>query len=132
MDCCHGKNLNSWRSSSSSSSSCRAISADIPDPFSPTLPIDHCFRQVFRFTSHIGTELLYVGSSWLSCLCSSMWRVLQEYVTYELVPTAPAVSRMSGSSNFDSLRDGGRWPNSCCFVGCCLQDFFNFARSILV
>ena len=27
---------------------------------------------------------------------------------------------------------GGKWPYSCCFVGCCLQDFFNIARSILV
>ena len=27
---------------------------------------------------------------------------------------------------------GGRWPYSCCFVGCCLQDSFDIARSILV
>ena len=27
---------------------------------------------------------------------------------------------------------GGRWPYSCWFVGCYLQDRFNFARSILV
>ena len=27
---------------------------------------------------------------------------------------------------------GGRWPYSCCFVGCCLQDLFNIARSIFV
>ena len=27
---------------------------------------------------------------------------------------------------------GGRWPYSCCFVDCCLQDLFNFARNILV
>ena len=26
----------------------------------------------------------------------------------------------------------GRWPFSCCFVGCCLQDLFNIARRILV
>ena len=26
----------------------------------------------------------------------------------------------------------GRWPYSCCFVECCLQDLFNIARSILV
>ena len=25
---------------------------------------------------------------------------------------------------------GGRSPYSCCFVGCCLQDLFNIARSI--
>ena len=26
---------------------------------------------------------------------------------------------------------GGRLPYCCCFVGCCLQDLFNIARSIL-
>ena len=30
------------------------------------------------------------------------------------------------------LRIGGRWPYSWCFVGCCLHDLFNIARSILV
>ena len=42
----------------------QAISMDIPDPLSPPLSIIHCFRQVLRDTSCIGTELLYVGSSW--------------------------------------------------------------------
>ena len=27
---------------------------------------------------------------------------------------------------------GGRWPYSWCLVGCCLQDLFSIARSILV
>ena len=27
---------------------------------------------------------------------------------------------------------GGRWPYSWCLVGCCCQDLFNIARSILV
>ena len=86
--------------------SCRTISTDIYDSLSPPLPIIHCFRQVFSTTSRIGTELLYVGSSWLSCLCSSMWRAPLEYITYELIPTSPAESCMSGSYNFDSFRDG--------------------------
>ena len=30
----------------------------------------------------------------------------QEYITYELVPTSPIVSRMSGLSNLDNFRDG--------------------------
>ena len=78
-------------------SSCHTISTGILDPLSPPLPIVHCFQQVFRATSHIGTELLYVGSSWLSCLCSAMWRGLQECISYELIPTSPAVSScMSG------------------------------------
>ena len=64
---------------------CRAISTDIPDPFSPPLPIVHRFRQVLRASSHIYTELLYVGSSWVPYLCSFMWKGPQEYITYELL-----------------------------------------------
>ena len=67
------------------------MSTDISDPLSPPLPIVHCFWQVFRATSCIGTELLYVESSWSSCLCSSMCRGPQKYITFELVPTPPAV-----------------------------------------
>ena len=58
----------------SSSWSCCTISLVIPDPFPPLFSIVHYFWQVFKATSCIGTELLYVGSSWLSCLSSSMWR----------------------------------------------------------
>ena len=94
-----------WNSSSSLSPCC-AISMDIPDPLSPPLPIVHCFWQVFWAISPIGIELLYVGLSWLSCLCSSMWRGPQEYIIYELVPTSLAVYCLSGSSNLNSFRDG--------------------------
>ena len=93
--------------SSSSSSSCRFISMDISDPLPSSLPIVHCFWLVFRATSGICTELFYVCSGWTFCLCSSLWRDPQEYITYELVPTSPAVSCMHGWSNFDSFRD--RW-----------------------
>ena len=51
--------------------SCRAASTDILDPFLLLLPISHRLRQVFRTTSCILTELLYVCSSWLSCFCSA-------------------------------------------------------------
>ena len=30
------------------------------------------------------------------------------------------------------LEMGGRWPYSCCFVGCCFQDLFDIVHSILV
>ena len=78
-----------------SSSSCCTISTDIPDPFSPPLPIVHFFWQFLRTTSRIGIELLNVGSSWSSCLCSATRRGPQEYITYELIPNSPAVSHMS-------------------------------------
>ena len=90
------------------SSSCRAISTYTSGPLSrPPLAIVHCFRQVFRATPPIGTELTYVGSSWSSRLCSSIRRGPQEYTTYEIVLTSTAVSRMAGLSNFDHFRD--RW-----------------------
>ncbi len=38
-------------------------------------------------------------------LLGHMWGSIG-YITYELVPASPAVSCMSGSSNFDSFRDG--------------------------
>ena len=41
--------------SSSSSSSCRAESTNIPDPLYPRLPINHRLWQVFRVTSRIIT-----------------------------------------------------------------------------
>ena len=91
----------------SSSSSGRATSMDILDPLSPLLPIVHRFWLVLKATSHILTELLYVGSSWLPYFCSAMLRGPKENIIYELVPASPAVSCMSGSSNFDSFRD--RW-----------------------
>ena len=82
--------LHCWpRPSSSTSSSRRAISTDIPDALSPPLFIVHCFQQVFRVTSCIGTELLYVGSSLSPGLYSSMWRCPQEYIPCELVLTFP-------------------------------------------
>ena len=92
--------------SSSSSSSCLAISTDIAFPLSPPLTIAHFFQQLFRGTPHICTDLQYVGSCWSSCLLFSIWRAPQEYITYELVPNSSAVSPMSSSSNFDGFRDG--------------------------
>ena len=44
--------------------------SDIPDPLWPPLPIVHRLWQVFKTTSCILTELLYVCSSWSSCFCS--------------------------------------------------------------
>ena len=43
--------------------------------------------EIFQALSCIASELLYIGSSWPFCLCSSMWRGLQEYIAYEFVFT---------------------------------------------
>ena len=91
----------------SSSSSSRAVSMGFSDPLLPPVSIIHCFRQVFRAKSCIGTELLSIDLSWSSYLCSSMWRGPLERITYELVLTSPAVSYMFVSFNLDSFHD--RW-----------------------
>ena len=90
-----------------SSSLCRSAITDLPDPLPPPVSIIHRSWQVFKATSCISTELLYIGSSWSSCICSSLWRGPQEYVAYEFVFTSPAVSHMSGLFNLDSFCDGG-------------------------
>ena len=102
---------------------------DFPDLLLPAVSIVHHSQEVFQATSCISKELLYIGSSWSSNLCSSMCRGPQEYIAYEFILTSPAVSHMSDSSNLDSFRDGLLY--SCCFVGCCLQDLFSMACSIL-
>ena len=42
-------------------------------------------QEIFKAISCIGTELLYIGSSGSSSLCSSMWKGPQEYIAYELL-----------------------------------------------
>ena len=103
----------------SSSSSCCTISTDLPDPLPLPYSIVHRFRQVLKVKSRICTELLYVGSSWSSCLCSSMWRGPLEYACLVRLTWIVLVMASKG-------------PYSCCFIGCYLQDLFNIARSILV
>ena len=77
-----------------------------PRPFPAILLYLPLLLVDLQATSCFGTELLYVSSSWSSCLYSSMCMSPQEYVTFEFVPTSPAVSRMFGSSNLDGFRDG--------------------------
>ena len=114
---------------SSSSSSCRASSTDIPDPLTPPLPIVHRFWQVLRATSRILSKLLYVGSSWSPCFFSPMWRSTSLMSSSLLLQLCPArLVRLT----LTVFVMGGRWPYCYCFVGCCLQDLFSIARSILV
>ena len=79
---------------------CHTESTDLPHPLSPPVSIVHRSQEIFKVISCIGTELLYIGSSW------SMWKGLQEYIACEFVLTSLAVSRMSGSTNFDKKLEG--------------------------
>ena len=111
----------------SSSSSCRAVSTDLPDPLSPSVSIVHYTPEVFKAISCIGTELLYIGSSCSSCLFPSLWRGPQLMSSSLLLQQCPlCLVRLT----WIVFVMGGRWPYSCCFVGFSLQDLFNVARSI--
>ena len=46
--------------------SSRAASTDLPDPLLLPVSIVHRSRELFQATPCIGTELLYVDSSWSS------------------------------------------------------------------
>ena len=83
-------------------------------------------RQVFKATSCIDTELLYIGSSLSSCLCSSMRRGPQMYVVYEFVLTPPEVPRMSGSSKLDSFCDGWQVAVQLLFCGVLPPGFIQY------
>ena len=107
---------------SSSSSSCRAASKDIPDPLSPLLPIVHHLWHVFRATSRILTYLLYV------CMYVRAGHLA---FARPYVGVHRSTSLMSSSLLLQQCPAclvcltwivfvmGGRWPYSWCFVGCC-------------
>ena len=118
---------------SSSSSSTRGTSTDIPDPLSQFLPIVHRFWLVFRATSRILTEQQYERSSWSPCFCSAMWGGVHRWtsLTSSSLLLQQCLACLVRLTLIVFLM-GGSWPYSCCFVGCCFQDLFNIARSILV
>ena len=99
------------------SSSCRAISTDIPDPLSPPLPIIHCFQQVLRATSRIGTELLYVRAGRLSFAhpCEGVHKSTSFMSSSLLLQQYPACLVRLILIVFVMCC---KWPYSCCFVGC--------------
>ena len=55
-----------------------------------------------------------------------------ENATYEFTLASSAVSPHVLFALWMVLEMGGKWPFSCCFMGCCLQDLFNLACCILV
>ena len=104
----------------------------ISDPLSPPLPIVHCFWQVFRATFSICKELLYVCSSWWPAFarpCEWLHRSTSLTSSSLLLQQCPTCLV---HLTWIVFMMGDRWPYSCCFVECCLQDLFNIACSILV
>ena len=89
----------------SSSSSCRAVSTDIHDNLSPSVPIAHHPREVFYAASCIRTELINVRLCWSTHTGVPMCWLPQEDVAYEFILASPAVSRVSCPSYSDGLGD---------------------------
>ena len=115
---------------SSSSSSCRAASTDIPDPLSPLFPIVSGWSSgLYPVSSHSCWMYVladrpafprpYVGVYRSTSLMS--WPLLLQECPACVVRLTWIVFVMEG-----------RWPYSWCFVGCSCQDLFNIARNILV
>ena len=89
----------------------------------------HPSRKVFQATSCIDPELSYIGSSWSSDLCSSMWRDPLGYIALPYFSSSPAcLTRLS----WIVFGMGDSWLYSCFFVRCCFQELFNTAGTILV
>ena len=91
-------------SSSSSSISCCTVIIDLLEPHLQTVSIANRSRVVFKAISYMGICISLMDYSLLlqqcpACLVCLNWVIF------------------------------GRWPYSCCFVGCCLRDLFNIARS---
>ena len=120
----------SKKDSPSSSSSCCAASTDLSYPLLEPVSIVHCSREVFKATS---------------CICNKTV-ILADRPTFAR-PCEGVYQSMSLMSSSLPLQQclaclvhltlivfvmSGRWPYSCCFVGCFLQDLFNIAQRILV
>ena len=105
---------------------------DIHEPPSPLLPIAHRLWQVFRATSRILTELLYVvlaGRLAFARPYVGVHRCTSLMNTSLLLQQCPAcLVRLT----WIVFVMGGRWPYSWCFMGCCYEDLFNIARNILM
>ena len=110
-----------------SSSSGRTGSTDRHDSPAPLLPIRHRTRQVLCVVSRILTELPDVG------LCRSTR--MGAHRSTSLIISSLLLQQCPGCLVRLSLMVcviGGKCPYSCFFVGCCFQDLFKAARSILV
>ena len=77
-------------------------------------------QSVLRQTQLVTEEIQSVMESAGKCLGVLLWQHSTERL------------RGYGSLSLIVFMMGGRWPYSCCFVGCCLQDLFNIAHNILV
>ena len=114
----------------SSSSSCRATSTDI---LPPSRHFSLSFNAYGRFSG------LHPVSSHSCCMYVRTARSARPYVVVHRSTSLMSSSLLLQQCPACLVRltwivfvMGDRWPYSWCLVGCCLQDLFNIARSILV
>ena len=114
-----------------STSSCRAISADISYPLSPPLPIVHFGRSSGLHPVSAQSCCMYIraGRPAFARPCEGVHRSTSLTSSSLLLQQCPACLVRLILIVFVT---GGMRPYSCCFEGCCHQDLFNIARSILV
>ena len=109
------------------------ISVYLPDPLPTPSSIVNRFRWVLKALSCIGTELLYIGSSWSSPafarLCEGVHMSTSLMSLYLFLQLCSAWLDRLTWIDFVMV---DKWPYNCCFMGCCLHDLFNIARSIVV
>ena len=100
-----------------------------------SISFQNFFLQVFKIvvdSRKFSTILLLnVCLSWSSCFCPAICGVHGSTSLMSsslLLQQCPAcLVRLT----WIVFVIGGRWPYSWCFLGCCLQDLFSIARSIL-
>ena len=116
---------------SSSSSSCRTISTDIPDPRSlPSLSSIASGRSSGLYPVSTQSCCMYVRAGRLAFAwpCEGVHKSTSLMTSSLLLQQCPGCLVRLALIAFVM---GNRWPYSNCFVRCCLQDLFSIARSIL-
>ena len=103
---------------------------DFPDPLSPpvycpSLPGGLQDYILYQHSCHI---YILASRPAFACPCDGVYRsILLMSLSLFLHEYSACLVRLT----LIVFVIGGKWPYSCCFVGCCLQDLFNTARSIL-
>ena len=115
------------------SSSCRDINTDIPDPilaillYRPLLPPG--LQGYIPYLLRAAVYWFLAGSPAFARPCEGVHRSTSLMSSSLLLQQCPAcLVRLT----WIVFMIGGKWPYSCCFEGCCLQHLFNIACSIVV
>ena len=116
---------------SSSSSSWRAASTDIPDPLSPRLSFIAFGRSsaLHPVSSHSCCMNVRAGRPAFAWPYAGVHRSTSLTISSLLLQQCPACLVRLACIVFVI---GGKWPYSWRRVGCCCQDLYNIARNILV